>query len=135
MKPGRFISLEGGEGAGKSTQARRLATKLPPGKGPRLMSLERLEEMNRRAINLAFPLLTAGVLIGLIRLSREPLPGWTDPRILSAGVLWAAFAVLLYLRYGFRMRGRRAALLTIMTFGLLLVCLALSHPVGQGGGR
>ena len=28
MTPGRFISLEGGEGAGKSTQAKRLAAAL-----------------------------------------------------------------------------------------------------------
>jgi ABC-type transport system involved in cytochrome c biogenesis permease subunit len=116
-------------------QARRLSAKVPPGRGLRLLSLERLEEMNRRAISLAFPLLTAGVLIGLVRLSRGPLPGWSDPRVLSAGVLWAAFAVLFYLRYGLHLRGRRVALLTIMTFALLVFCLALSHPVGQGGGR
>jgi ABC-type transport system involved in cytochrome c biogenesis permease subunit len=115
--------------------SQRLRSKTPPGHGLRLLSLERLEAMNRRAINLAFPLLTAGVLIGLVRLAREPLPGWTDPRVLSAGVLWLAFAVLFYLRYGYHLRGRQVALLTIMTFVLLLGCLALSHPVGQGGGR
>jgi ABC-type transport system involved in cytochrome c biogenesis permease subunit len=116
-------------------QARRLWAKVPPGRGLRLLSLERLEDMNRRAISLAFPLLTAGVLIGLVRLSQGPLPGWADPRVLSAGVLWVAFALLVYLRYGLHLRGRRVALLTIMTFALLLFCVALSHPVGQGGGR
>jgi ABC-type transport system involved in cytochrome c biogenesis permease subunit len=117
-------------------QARRLQTKRVLQKGPRLLSLERLEAMNRRAILLSFPLLTAGVLVGVVRMFREALPGgWTDPRVLSAGVLWLAFALVVYLRFGYHLRGRRVALLTIVTFVLLIGCLALSHPLGQGGGR
>src|SRR5262249_2869025 len=46
-------------------QARRLRLKAAPGDGVKMLSLERIEQMNRRAINLAFPLLTAGVLVGL----------------------------------------------------------------------
>jgi ABC-type transport system involved in cytochrome c biogenesis permease subunit len=116
-------------------QARRLRFKVLPGQGLRLLSLERLEAMNRRAINLAFPLLTAGLLLGTLIMFHERLPGWTDPRVLSAVVLWLAFAVLLYLRYGYHLRGRQVALGTIVTFVLLVVCFVLAHPVGQGGGR
>jgi ABC-type transport system involved in cytochrome c biogenesis permease subunit len=117
-------------------QARRLRTKKLPGKGLRLLSLERLEAMNRRAINLAFPLLTAGVVIGAtLLLQARELPGWADPRVLSTLVLWLAFAVLVFLRYGYHLRGRSVAFLTIAVFFLLLGCLAMSHPVGQGGGR
>src|SRR5438094_862225 len=47
-------------------QARRLKAKALPGQGLRLPSLERLETMNRRALTLAFPLLTVGVLLGII---------------------------------------------------------------------
>jgi ABC-type transport system involved in cytochrome c biogenesis permease subunit len=116
-------------------QAHRLRAKALPGHGLRLLSLERLETMNRRAINLAFPLLTAGLLLGALIMFQDRLPGWTDPRVLSAFVLWAAFAVLLYLRYGYHLRGRQVALGTILTFVLLLCCLVLQHPLGQGGGR
>jgi ABC-type transport system involved in cytochrome c biogenesis permease subunit len=117
-------------------QARRLQTKKVLQRGPRMLSLERLELMNRRSILWSFPLLTAGVLVGLVRMLREPLPhGWTDLRVLAAGVLWLAFALVVYLRYGYHLRGRRVALLTIVTFVLLIGCLALSHPIGQGGGR
>jgi ABC-type transport system involved in cytochrome c biogenesis permease subunit len=116
-------------------QAHRLRAKLPPGKGLRLLSLERLEAMNRRAINLAFPLLTAGLLLGALIMFQDRLPGWTDPRVLGAGILWLAFAVLSYLRYGHHLRGRQVAVLTIVTFVLLMGCLALAHPVGQGGAR
>jgi ABC-type transport system involved in cytochrome c biogenesis permease subunit len=117
-------------------QADRLRAKLPPGEGLRLLSLERLEEMNRRAIILAFPLLTAGVLIGIVLILRggtTPTLTWTDPKILSTAVLWLVFAILLYLRYGFRLRGRRVALLTIVAFCLLLFTLATSHTMVPGG--
>jgi ABC-type transport system involved in cytochrome c biogenesis permease subunit len=120
-------------------QAHRLRAKLLPGQGVRLWSLERLEAMNRRAIVLAFPLLTAGMLLGLILMLQDQLSGWTDPRVLATGVLWLTFAFLLYLRYGYHLRGRQVAFLTILTFALLVCCLALSHPVGggptMGGGR
>jgi ABC-type transport system involved in cytochrome c biogenesis permease subunit len=114
-------------------QAHRLRAKTPPRKGLRLLSLERLELMNRRAVDWSFPLLTAGVAIGAVRLAVQPPTAWADPRILSTAVLWLAFAVMLFLRYGFHLRGRRQALLTIAAFVLLVVCLALPHPTGQGG--
>lgn len=118
-------------------QARRLRAKTPPGKGLRMLSLERLEEMNRRAINAAFPLLTAGVLVGVALMvhRRDDLRGWTDPRILAGGVLWLVFALLLYLRYAVHRRGRQLAVLTIVAFVLLLVALVSSHTnMAQGGG-
>src|SRR5205823_9158152 len=96
-------------------QARQLKAKVPPGRGLRLFSLERLEQMNRRAINLAFPLLTAGVLVGLI-LMFQPAAGEAPsffqqgaPKITAIGVIWLVFALVLYLRYGAHLRGRSLA--------------------------
>ncbi len=116
-------------------QARRLKAKALPGQGMRLLSLERLETMNRRAINIAFPLLTVGLLVGMAQMAyeSEALRGWTDPRVLSTLILWLVFAVVLYLRYGFRVRGRRVALLTIVAFALLLLTLVTSHSFRPGG--
>jgi ABC-type transport system involved in cytochrome c biogenesis permease subunit len=114
-------------------QAARLRAKVLPGEGLRLLSLERLEAMNRRAITLAFPFLTAGLLVGLVQMSEEAgrLRGWTDPRVLSTVALWLVFCVVLYLRSGVHAGGRRVALWTIVAFGLLVVTLATSHaPVG-----
>src|SRR5262249_32875924 len=116
-------------------QARRLRAKAPPTRGLRLLSLEGLETMTRRAVAAAFPLLTVGLVIGAALMFRGHIEGWTDPRVLAALVLWLAFALLAYVRYALRLRGRPVALLTIMTFVLLLTCLTLSHPVGQGGAR
>ncbi len=111
-------------------QAHRLRTKTAPRAGLRLLSLERLETMNRRAVDLAFPLLTAGLVIGLILMLQKPPPRWNDPRVFGAGVLWLAFLVLLILRYGWRFRGRAVALLTIAAFLLLVLSLVLPHPTG-----
>lgn len=115
-------------------QAHRLRAKTPPGRGLRLLSLERLEAMNRRAIVLAFPLLTAGILAGVVMLVQgSDLVGWTDPRVLGTAGLWLAFVLLLYLRYGHHLRGRQVALLTIAAFVLLLACVALSHSTSPRG--
>jgi ABC-type transport system involved in cytochrome c biogenesis permease subunit len=115
-------------------QAQRLRAKVLPGQGIKLLSLERLEKMNRRAIVWAFPLMTAGMAIGIVLMTQvaDQLAGWTDPRVLSTGVLWLTFVLLIYLRYGFHLRGRRVAFLTIFAFALLVCCLALAHPVGKG---
>ncbi len=116
-------------------QARRLRNKTLPTAGFRLLSLERLEAMNRRAITFAFPLLTIGVLIGavLIYQTADPRVGWTDPRVLSTLILLVAFAVMFYIRYGLHLAGRQVALWTIVTFALFVVCLLLPHAVRQGG--
>lgn len=117
-------------------QARRLKTKTAPLQGPRLFSLERLEQMNRRAVLLAFPLLTAGLLVGVaLQLRSENfIEGWTSPKIISAVGLWLVFAILLYLRYGVHAAGRQVAWLTMLAFAvLLLVLLSPVHPFLHGG--
>jgi ABC-type transport system involved in cytochrome c biogenesis permease subunit len=116
-------------------QAHRLKAKTAPGHGLKLLSLERLENMNRRAINWAFPLLTGGVIVATVQLmqrSDEPFV-WTDLKSVTAELLWLSFVVLLYLRYGIHLRGRQVAVLTIVTFVLMLIFLAVAHPVVQGG--
>jgi ABC-type transport system involved in cytochrome c biogenesis permease subunit len=116
-------------------QARRLKTKMLPGQGVKLLSLEKLDQMNRRGIGWAFPLLTVGLVIGLAQLTQSEahLLGWTDPRIVSTLILWVVFAIVVYLRYGYHLRGRRAALWTVVAFALLLVTLVTSHSPRPGG--
>jgi len=133
-------------------QAHRLRAKLPPSPGMKMLSLERIETMQRRAILWAFPLLTVGLLVGLVLLAHQgatpptpPLPkggtegGWLSPVVLSTFGLWLVFAVLLYLRYGVHVRGKQAAAWTMVAFAFLivsLVSLAMSssvHPLLGGG--
>ena len=44
------------------------------------------------------------------------------------------FAIVLYLRYGYHVRGRRVALLTILAFALSLFPPVTAHTGVQGGG-
>ena len=115
-------------------QARRLRAKVAPGHGVKLLSLERLEEMNRRAVNLAFPLLTAGVGVGAVLMAQRDAPAqtWTALKVVATFGLWLAFVVLLWLRYSLHARGRHLALGTIAAFAVLLVTLAASHQFTGG---
>jgi ABC-type transport system involved in cytochrome c biogenesis permease subunit len=115
-------------------QARRLQQKrIPNADGLRLLSLERLETMNRRAINFAFPLLTAGLLVGLVLMLGLPQSpsSWLSPKIVGTAGLWIVFIILLYLRYGAHLPARRLALVTIAAFMILLVTLVAAHPFAQ----
>jgi ABC-type transport system involved in cytochrome c biogenesis permease subunit len=116
-------------------QAHRLKTKALFNPGIRMLSLERLEAMNLRAIALAFPFLTIGLSIGTARMldNQAGLQGWSDLRILSTIALWLVFGILFYVRYGQHRRGRRIALLNIVAFALLLVTFVTSHGPTSGG--
>lgn len=122
-------------------QAARLRAKVNPLGRFKLLSLERLEAMNRRAVNWSFPLLTLGLLLGavLLRQYHEPIENWYSLKVVGTVGLWLAFLVLLYLRYAAHVPGRRLALFTIVAFALLLVVLASAHPFAQaaaaGGDR
>jgi ABC-type transport system involved in cytochrome c biogenesis permease subunit len=127
-------------------QMRRLKAKRPVRFGLALPSLEQSERINRGAITVAFPLLTFGLLIGLvlslaarteekISASVHMLP-WTDPKVLSALSMWLVFAVLLHARFRPAMRGRNVMVLTIVAFGFLVFTWvgveALRLPTAHG---
>jgi ABC-type uncharacterized transport system permease subunit len=114
-------------------QAGRLRAKRNLLGGFKMLNLERLEAMNRHAVNAAFPLLTVGLLMGLVLLrhGEDILAGVFSVKVLGTLGLWAAFGVLLYLRYGVSVSGRRLAFGTIAAFTLLVPVLASAHPFVQ----
>ena len=116
-------------------QARRLRNKVHLGRGVPLLSLERLETMNRYAVNLTVPFLTAGLLVGtlLIKQNREFEESWLSLKVISTTGLWVVFLVLLYMRYAANVAPRRLAILSIVAFGLMLVALGTAHPFAEGG--
>jgi ABC-type uncharacterized transport system permease subunit len=124
----------------------RLKTKRPSRLGLALPSLEQSERINRGAITVAFPLLTFGLLIGLVlslaaqngetASTTVHTLGWTDPKVLSALSMWLVFAVLLHARFRPAMRGRSVMVLTIVAFAFLVFTWvgveALRLPTAHG---
>jgi hypothetical protein len=116
-------------------QAARLRAKVNPLSRFNLLSLERLEAMNRRAVSLAFPLLTGGLLLGavLLRTHHDAAGNWWSVKVLGTVGLWAVCLLLSYLRYAAHVSGRRLALLTVAAFALMLAVLAAAHPFADRG--
>ena len=128
-------------------QMRRLKAKRPLQLGLALPSLEQSERINRGAITIAFPLLTFGLLIGVVlsvatryeanttAAVYHTLP-WTDPKVLSALSMWLVFAVLLHARFRPAMRGKSVVVLTIVAFAFLVFTWvgieALRLPTAHG---
>ncbi len=109
-------------------QAKRLKAKKANRFGFALPSLEQSDRLNLAAITVAFPLLSAGLLIGILidaqlKRSGEAQIGWTDPKVVSGLLMWFVFAWLLHARYRPEMRGRRVMLLTMVAFGCLAFTL------------
>jgi ABC-type transport system involved in cytochrome c biogenesis permease subunit len=126
-------------------QMRRLKAKRPVRVGLALPSLEQSERINRGSITLAFPLLTFGLLIGMVLSLVVRSEGtealahtltWTDPKVLSALAMWLVFAVLLHARFRPAMRGKSMMVLTIVAFGFLVFTWvgveALRLPTAHG---
>lgn len=107
-------------------QSRRLKKKSSSKAGLALPSLETSERINRIAITLSFPLLTFGLFIGVmlnfsIGLKHAQVAiSWTDPKLISAAIMWCVFAALLNARFRPAMRGRRIMWLTFLAFGFLI---------------
>jgi ABC-type transport system involved in cytochrome c biogenesis permease subunit len=115
-------------------QAHRLRTKANP-LDLKLLSLERLEAMSRRAVNAAFPLLAAGVLLGMLMLNHEPVSALLTPsvKVLGSYGLILVVAMLVYMRYAAHVSGRRLAVWSILAFVLLVMVLMAAHPFAEGG--
>ena len=94
----------------------------------RLPSLNVLDEMNLRAVKIGWLFLTVGLITGAIWASQLPPSGdlsasmsMADPKIFVAVLCWAVYSFELYAQRAIGWRGRRAALLSAIGFGIVLL--------------
>jgi cytochrome c-type biogenesis protein CcsB len=96
----------------------------------RLPSLETLDHLNYQALVCGFPLLTLGILTGAIwgKYSWGRFWLWGEREVFSA-IVWLLYAGLLQGRMVAGWRGRRAAIVTIVAFAVVLVSFLFGHVI------
>lgn len=87
----------------------------------KLPSLEVLDRLNLYALGLGFLSLSVGVLFGFLGIFHRFGHWWTgDPKQISSLALWGWYLVVWIVRLRSTLRGKRAALLAVLGFGLVI---------------
>jgi ABC-type uncharacterized transport system permease subunit len=99
--------------------------------GPNLGSLERLEQLAREAVSLGFALLTVGLITGFAEMTFGGRTSMT--KVVLATSVWLVYAIVLHAPINPRLRGRRAAVLSVVGFVLMIGTLVAVLVVPGGG--
>jgi len=87
----------------------------------RLPSLEALDRMNYVFLVWGFPLMTLGILSGSLWAGIQWGDYWAwEPRQISSGIAWLFYGAILHGRITAGLRGKKAALLTMVGFCVVL---------------
>jgi ABC-type uncharacterized transport system permease subunit len=89
----------------------------------RMPPLDALDRIAARVAAVSLALLSGGIVLGLARLRA----GKFDATMAVTLCLWALVAAVLVLRHETGLRGRRAATLLTVVFGLVVVVLPITH--------
>jgi ABC-type uncharacterized transport system permease subunit len=125
-----FFAIAAAGGAMYMSASRRLHLKQPT---PMTGSLERLEHIMMTGVTLGFALLTVGLITGLAAMFDGSARGqW--PILLPACGAWLVYAVVMHAPINPRLRGRRAAFLSVVGFALVIGALvAVLFLAGRRG--
>ena len=112
------------------------AHRLQPRSPLNMPSLEALDRLHGRCIQLGFPIYTVAMITGAVWLTRLAHDGphrLLEPQYAMATVAWVIFAGLLLARFLIGWRGRRAAQVTIGGFAAALSVLVIYYVRGLVG--
>jgi ABC-type transport system involved in cytochrome c biogenesis permease subunit len=99
----------------------------------RLPSLSSLQAVARRSISFAFPVYTAGLLLGIIRAIEESVSyWWFDPRIMMAGIVWFTFGTYLVLVYRHNVSTRTSSWVAVVGFVFVVILAIIARTVPAG---
>jgi cytochrome c-type biogenesis protein CcsB len=102
-------------------QERRLKHKRITALMKRFPSLESLDKLNYTLLVWGFPLMTLGILTGSLWAGIHWGNYWSwDPRQISSAIAWLLYGALLHGRVTAGLRGKKAALLTMFGFCVVL---------------
>lgn len=108
---------------------RRKSTKL----FTRLPSLAQTDRLARRSVTWAFPVYSAGMLLGALRaIETDVALWWADARVVLAGLVWLVYALYQFMRWRKGWAGRSAAYLSLIGFGLVVVLAIVARTVPAG---
>lgn len=94
----------------------------------RFPSLEALDRLNYVLLVWGFPFMTLGIITGSVWASIHWGGYWSwDPRLISSSIVWLFYGVLLHGRITAGLRGRKAAVLTVIGF-----CVVLGYFLSGG---
>ncbi len=97
----------------KSKRINRLFLKMP--------SLQVLDEINYHLITLGFPLLSLAIITGVIWANSAWGTYWRwDPKEVWSLITWFIYALVLHLRLSLGWRGKKAAILSIIGFAIVI---------------
>lgn len=116
-----FFAIASALAATYLLQEKQLKSKKTGGLLHRLPALDVLDRASHRFLLAGFPLLTIGILTGLLWVGRVSGGGFGAVRQVLAYSAWILFAVVLLMRSAGGWRGRRAAWGTILGFGCACV--------------
>lgn len=122
------LAVAAAAGAMYLIASRRLRAKTPQ---PLFASLERLENLVMHSVTLGFALLTIGLITGFIRLleRNQLLP---LAKLVPGTLAWLLYAVVLHVPLNPRLRGRRAAILSMLGFVLLVATIVVVQLIPGG---
>lgn len=87
----------------------------------KLPSLQTLDEINYHLITLGFPLLTLAMITGVIWANSAWGSYWRwDPKEVWSLITWLIYALVLHLRLAIGWRGKKAAILSIVGFVIVI---------------
>jgi ABC-type transport system involved in cytochrome c biogenesis permease subunit len=99
----------------------------------RLPSLATLQLIARRAIGFAFPVYTAGLLLGILRAIDADVPQWWfDARIMLSGLVWLTFGAYLWVVYRHEAPTRTSSWIAVFGFVLVVILAVIARTVPVG---
>ena len=115
-------------------QERRLKAKPKPGVDSWriafdwLPPLDTLERISYATLEFGFPCMTVGLILGAVLVQETPLGAayFLDPKVLAAFAGWFFYVLLLLVRRGAGLRGRRAAYLSGAVFVVMMALWAVN---------